>query len=310
MLLLTAVDLITLNHDYHPQVAAAIADPPAPPALRQARALVGHDRVMGLGGTLYPNLADRYDVLDPRQHDHPVPERFEQLFAGLGGGKPNPWIVSPTDPRTAKLADLFAARYLLTPAGTLERNTGALPRAWMAYAWRRSRSPDEALFSLVAASARQSRDAPAIEGAPPSPAPGLPAGPASVVVDRDERVDVRVDARRAGYLVLDDSFYPGWDATVDGRSARILPANVNFRAVAVPAGVHTVSFRYRPTSAVAGAGISGFTAAAMAIAAVVLWIRRRRSTAPAGPSPPPGSARSRGAARPRGRRSARGSHDR
>ena len=51
---------------------------------------------------------------------------------------------------------------------------------------------------------------------------------------------------------------------------------MNFRAVAVPAGAHRVSFRYRPTSAVVGAGISGVTAVAMALAAIALWVRDRR----------------------------------
>lgn len=50
----------------------------------------------------------------------------------------------------------------------------------------------------------------------------------------------------AGYLVLLDSFYPGWRAYVDGREVEILQANYAFRAVEVQAGKHEVEFRYRP----------------------------------------------------------------
>jgi hypothetical protein len=275
VLVLTAVDLLTLNRDYHPQVSAALAAPPAPAALRTARAIAGDGRVMGSGRTFYPNLAARYDVRDPREHDHPVPERFGKLFDALGGGIPEPWIFSSTTPGLTKMANLFGARAILTENGGVQRNPDAVPRAWMAYSWHPVVDVDEALFSVVASSSSGLRDAPAIEGAPGAPA-GAPAGPARLTRDGDERVDVEVRARRAGYLVLDDSFFPGWKATVDGHDARILPANVNFRAVSVPAGLHRVSFRYRPASAVVGAGISLATALLLAAAALVLVVRRRR----------------------------------
>ena len=61
----------------------------------------------------------------------------------------------------------------------------------------------------------------------------------------------------------------------------MLPANVNFRAVAVPSGSHLVSFRYRPASVAAGAAITVGTALVMVVAAGLMVLHRRRRERPA-----------------------------
>ncbi|MDY7039946.1 MAG: YfhO family protein [Chloroflexota bacterium] len=71
-----------------------------------------------------------------------------------------------------------------------------------------------------------------------------------------ERVVVEVNAESEGYLVLTDTHYPGWRATVDGQETPILRADVLFRAVRVPAGQHTVEFRFQPRTFRGGAAIS------------------------------------------------------
>jgi MYXO-CTERM domain-containing protein len=101
---------------------------------------------------------------------------------------------------------------------------------------------------------------------------------ASFVADRDEYVSLRADVRRSGYLVLDDSYYPGWQATVDGHQAKIVAANENFRAVAVTPGVHMIDFSYKPSSFRVGSIVSIVTAAALLLGlAMILGSRRRRA---------------------------------
>jgi hypothetical protein len=278
-LAITAFDLVTLDRGYHPQVEEARADPPAPAQLRAARARAGSGRVMGADLSLFPNLATRYDIRDARAHDHPVIDRYQRLFAALGGGPPGRPVIPLNAPGIDRMADLFAVRYVVFPQGFIRENPGALPRAWMAHGWRSVQTTDEALLTTVGSAADLSYRQPAIEGAPPAPA-GAPPAPsaATILVDQDARVDIAVQARRPGYLILADSFYPGWQATVDGAEAPILAANLAFRAVRVPAGEHRVSFRYRPSSVVVGAAVSGMTAYAMALTGGVLWWRRRRRT--------------------------------
>ncbi|MDR3374025.1 MAG: YfhO family protein [Ancalomicrobiaceae bacterium] len=63
---------------------------------------------------------------------------------------------------------------------------------------------------------------------------------------RNTEVVISVDAPAAGYLVLNDVYHRWWDVFVDGKQADLLRANVLFRAVAVPAGKHTVRFAFSP----------------------------------------------------------------
>ena len=82
------------------------------------------------------------------------------------------------------------------------------------------------------------------------------AGVARILEYKTNRVVCEVETRRPGYLVLLDSYYPGWHAYLDGKEVGILRANYAFRAVEVGSGGHRVEFRYRPTSFYTGMAIT------------------------------------------------------
>jgi hypothetical protein len=96
----------------------------------------------------------------------------------------------------------------------------------------------------------------------------------SLAEDRPERVSARVTADGAGLLVMTDLAYPGWRAEVDGAAVPLLVADGFFRAVAIPAGAHTVDFVYRPLSVLVGAVISA--AALVALVALLYSGEPRR----------------------------------
>jgi hypothetical protein len=77
-----------------------------------------------------------------------------------------------------------------------------------------------------------------------------------IVAYEPERVELRVALDAPGYLVLTDAFYPGWMAEVDGLAAPIQRADLYFRAVALKAGEHNVTFHFRPLSVRLGLGVS------------------------------------------------------
>ena len=97
-------------------------------------------------------------------------------------------------------------------------------------------------------------------------------GSARIVIDDPEHVEVEVDAATAAYLVLADSFDPGWSATLDGQTVLIRPAWLAFRAVFVTKGSHRIVFRYRPAGFIPGLTLSGLTLG-LCICALILPLR-------------------------------------
>jgi hypothetical protein len=63
-------------------------------------------------------------------------------------------------------------------------------------------------------------------------------------------------ASKPKFLVLSDTYYPGWKATVDGKAVKVLRADYMFRAVLLEPGRHTVVFFYSPASFKIGIFIS------------------------------------------------------
>lgn len=95
-------------------------------------------------------------------------------------------------------------------------------------------------------------------------------GHARLLSYTNHRVVARARLNAPGFLVLADSFYPGWRARVDDKEAKILRANLFFRAVPLPAGEHVVEFVYRPWSVMIGGVISALT-----LAVVILYVVMR-----------------------------------
>lgn len=98
---------------------------------------------------------------------------------------------------------------------------------------------------------------------------------AEIVVYSPDRVVVEADLKTDGFLVLSDAYYPGWEALVDGRPAKIYQADYLFRAVSLQQGPHVVEFRYRPSSYRTGVTISLISSAVLCVACLALFLKTR-----------------------------------
>ncbi len=217
--------------------------------------------------------------------------RFGPLDAELG-----PWL--------GRLAGLYGVRFEALSASNyasmggsasaviaarpdmdlvLVENPTALPRAYLARP-RCVTDSEQAIALVFNRGFRPGRDAAVECGAAASElmaqgaAPATGEGSVRLLRHEPEWVEVEVDARGPGVLVLNDSYYRGWSATVDDQPADILPTNVAVRGVAVPAGQHRVVFRYRTPGARLAAFISLTTLLLLVAASLV---PRRRFASPA-----------------------------
>lgn len=59
-----------------------------------------------------------------------------------------------------------------------------------------------------------------------------------------------------GFLSSSEVYYPGWNATIDGKPILLMKSNLAFRGLEIPSGNHTVIMYYQPTIYYIGIGVS------------------------------------------------------
>jgi len=72
-----------------------------------------------------------------------------------------------------------------------------------------------------------------------------------------DRVTYRVRTGGPAYLVVATTWYPGWEATLDGEPVPLYRANLAFQAVAVPEGGGDITLRYTLNHSSLGIGLTG-----------------------------------------------------
>jgi hypothetical protein len=161
------------------------------------------------------------------------------------------------------------------PPYTVYENTSAFPRAFVV---PEARPLPERSRVLEALTTTDLRKCVLLEGWDGSARPDGSAAafrPAGVIESRPNRVTVHVGEGPAGFLVLADVWYPGWQCTLDGRAAPLYCADYLFRAVELPEGEHTVVFTFEPASYRLGRLISGAALAAVLGLLLCGWLAKR-----------------------------------
>ncbi len=316
-ILLVVADLFQAGMGYNPGIPESHAVQPVTPAIRFLQR-EGTNRFVGVTplfhiNPLPPDVSLRYGLYDLRGYDLPVISRFGNLWTKYVS-PPNlllplntpavPLTISGTlPPDTLKVLSLYGVTDILEQTGqrpltnpglhlayrgsdaVIYRNSNALPRAWLVSGEQVVPSASAELSRLVAPAfdPRTTLIAPTalphLSTGARSPGGAGGAGSAKITSYQAEKVTIVADASRASELVLSDSWYPGWQVTVNGKPQSIERVDYLLRGVSVPAGRDVVVFTYEPASFRLG-WIVSLAATLILVGAVgsELVRRRRRSS--------------------------------
>jgi len=238
------------------------------------------DWLMGLRETLMPNLTIGEGLFSANNFDPLLVGHYERLTQEIDKGLPRQVdrdLGQTVDENrlsvALRLLSLMNVKYILdygeipdlnlifTDSVRIYRNDDVLPRAYVV-SQARVISDDEELLAELLSQTFDPRRTVLLRPAPsqePFSYPPIPCLLSLIPLSPEyspNTVKIEVALDRDGYLVLSDTYYPGWRAYVDGEEKEILRANYAFRAVPLESGQHTVLFKYNPLSFKVGLVIS------------------------------------------------------
>jgi len=88
-------------------------------------------------------------------------------------------------------------------------------------------------------------------------------GSVDIVDHTPNRISMMTATNQFGFLVLSESFYPGWKAFVDGKEVPVMRVNHVLRGILVAEGEHEIVFVFRPMIFVIGSIISAAVCACL-----------------------------------------------
>lgn len=188
--------------------------------------------------------------------------------------------------------NMLNARYFIIPSKeggelTVQRNPGAMGNAWFVDSYRVVANANEEMKALdnfdpqqVAFVDRRFEDQ--LKGFQPQPDS---TAQIRLTAYAPDQLTYESNAQTEQLAVFSENYYNGntdWQAYIDGKPAPHLRANYVLRAMRVPAGKHTIEFKFEPKSYYQGetlALICSILLAGLLVAAVFMEFRNRQKEA-------------------------------
>ncbi|HOW60067.1 MAG TPA: YfhO family protein [Candidatus Omnitrophota bacterium] len=247
-------------------------------------------RAFGLERTFFPNTATAFGVDDLGIYEGLIPQRFVRYvneFISPGRFRTeelptlriwledfaNPFLdlanlrflIAPAEPIAPKKLDPKEKKLIYSHEVNIYERLTAFPRAFIVPKALFATDQNETI-SLLKSHRRNLREIAIMEG-PEDPLIQKALTPVSGKINSSAEIQqydanyvkIRATSDHPGFLILSDTYFPGWKATVDGKKAKIYIADLMFRGVFIEKGSHIIEFHYRPLSFIVGAILSLLT---------------------------------------------------
>ncbi len=153
--------------------------------------------------------------------------------------------------------------------------TGALPRTKLYSTWQVNTNDEAVLQTLASREFDPTQTVFVAEPIAPSAAiTNVNAGTVEYTSYAPKHIKLNAKVATPAVLLLNDKYDPNWKVLVNGQPAPLLRCNFVMRGVQLPAGTHTVEFRYAPPN---GALYISLAAVALGIALLgcLAWTARK-----------------------------------
>ncbi|UOQ97982.1 YfhO family protein [Hymenobacter sp. 5317J-9] len=184
-----------------------------------------------------------------------------------------------------QVLNMLNTRYLITgdPKQPVQRNPGALGNAWFVSSVKTVNSPDEEMAALSTLS-------PATEAVvdaskfPQQKAASYDITGSTIALAgySPDELKYRANATHDGVVVFSEIYYAdGWQAFIDGKPVPHFRVDYVLRALQVPAGNHTIEFRFEPKSYAVGNTVSLVSSIVLLLALIGagVYVARRKPDA-------------------------------
>lgn len=265
IVILTAFDLLRFGWKFIPFAQKTYLFPSAK-AISFLQQNIGNNRIMTTDSRILPpNFSAMYRLQSVDGYDPLYLLRYGELIATSERKKPdiNPpfgfnRIVTPHN-YDSKIIDLLGVKFILSLSDLkseklkkvfqegetrIYQNKTVLPRVFFISKIAYARDNKEAI-ELMFDDSFIPNDTAIIEltqGGVSVPPLRWKVGEAEIVQYSENKIVINTENTGDGFLILTDTFYPMWKATVDGTEAEIYRTDYNFRGVVVSSGEHKVEF--------------------------------------------------------------------
>ncbi|MBD3345781.1 MAG: YfhO family protein [Chitinivibrionales bacterium] len=144
---------------------------------------------------------------------------------------------------------LFNIRYRKMPDQFQFERLSTAPRFYLSTSYKVCSSIDDVISYINSDNFGVGKDIaleeePAIAITPREDASGT----VRLIEENPNRIELEVTADQPMLLSASEVYYPAWKASIDGKKTELYPANLLFRAIAVPEGTHRVVMKYQSSA--------------------------------------------------------------